>query len=202
MIVKHRFSNLTALIVVLLTCISVAACSQSESTTDTQPEAKIDTPVEAPVAVAEPTTAVRNQLPAPPVMTSLAGETFSLASYEDRLVLLNFWATWCAPCRIEMPDLEELQHEFDENKFKVIGLAADEIDGVKEYLQTTPVSYPNYIGDPDEVFAWSERLGNRVVGVPFTALIDTTGTIRWTKMGGRISLEELAPIINQMLNEN
>lgn len=142
------------------------------------------------------------QIPDPPALSSPAGERFALDRYTGRPLLVNFWATWCLPCRIEMPDLDELQSHFDAEQFTVLGIAADEADAVIDYLETLPVSYPIYAGDPDQVFAWSEQLGNRVLGLPFSALIDRTGTVRWVKMGGRISVEEMQPLVDELLEEN
>ena len=141
------------------------------------------------------------EIPTPPSLISTAGEAFALEAYSDQILLVNIWASWCGPCRLEMPDLDELQAHFADEPFTVLGVAADEIEGVKEYLKTVSIAYPNYAGNPDQVFAWSEKLGNHQLGVPFTALIDITGTIRWTKMGGRISVDEVAPIIKQLLEE-
>ena len=142
------------------------------------------------------------QIPAAPMLKSPAGEAFAFERYADRPLLVNFWATWCLPCRIEMPDLDELQSHFDAEQFTVLGIAADEADAVIDYLDTLPVSYPIYAGDPDQVFAWSEQLGNQVLGLPFSALIDRAGTIRWVKMGGRISVEEMQPLVEELLEEN
>lgn len=141
------------------------------------------------------------EIPAPPSLISPAGEALAMDAYSDQILLVNIWASWCGPCRLEMPDLDELQAHFADEQFTVIGVAADEIEGVKEYLKAVPVAYPNYAGDPDQVFAWSEKLGNHQLGVPSTALVDATGSIRWTKMGGRISVDEVAPMINQLLEE-
>ena len=107
-----------------------------------------------------------------------------MEDYSEQILLVNVWASWCGPCRVEMPDLDELQEHFADEPFTVLGVAADNIAGVKDYLKAVPVAYPNYAGDPDQVFGWSQKLGNHHLGVPFTALVDTTGAIRWTKMGG------------------
>ena len=141
------------------------------------------------------------ELPSSPELISTSGEAFAMEDYADQILLVNVWASWCGPCRHEMPDLDELQVHFTDEPFTVLGVAADEMEGVKEYLKSIPVSYPNYAGDPDKVFAWSQKLGNYQLGVPFSALIDTTGTIRWTKMGGRITKDEVAPIISELLKE-
>ncbi len=142
------------------------------------------------------------QLPYPPALNSPVGDRFALDRYSGRPLLVNFWATWCLPCRIEMPDLDELQSRFDAEQFTVLGIAADEAEAVVDYLETLPVSYPIYAGDPDQVFAWSEHLGNRALGLPFSALIDREGMVRWTKMGGRISVEEMQPLVEELIKEN
>lgn len=149
--------------------------------------------VSASVALAE--------VPAPPSLISTGGEVFAIEDYSGQILLVNVWASWCGPCRVEMPDLDELQEFFSDEPFTVLGVAADNIEGVKAYLTSVPVSYPNYAGNPDQVFGWSQKLGNHHLGVPFTALIDTSGTIRWTKMGGRITIDEVAPMIKQLLEE-
>ena len=124
-----------------------------------------------------------------------------MEDYSEQILLVNVWASWCGPCRVEMPDLDELQEHFADEPFTVLGVAADNIAGVKDYLEAVPVAYPNYAGDPDQVFGWSQKLGNHHLGVPFTALVDTTGAIRWTKMGGGITIDEVAPKIKQLLEE-
>lgn len=141
-------------------------------------------------------------LPTPPPLKNLAGQPFTPADFANRLLLVNFWATWCKPCRIEMPDLEELQSKFDPKEFTVVGIAADEGDAVAAFLQAVNVTYPVYAGDPDQIFAWSAQLGNRALGLPYSAIIDQSGNIVWTKSGGRISVDELVPPLNQLIEES
>lgn len=142
------------------------------------------------------------EIPGAPPLVDVSGTAFTSTDYTDRVVLINFWATWCAPCRKEMPDLDELQSSFNPAQLTVLGIAADDAEAVRLYLEQIPVDYPIYIGDPDPVFAWSEALGNRVLGLPFSALLDHTGTVRWIKAGGRITVEEMTPLINQLLEED
>lgn len=195
-------------VLLLSASICLTACKEA-TTPETAPTAaaNTDSVKSAPTTDATKKTAVAAAptnaapLPSPPAMTTLSGNSFDFATYEDRLILINVWATWCAPCRIEMPDLEELQGKYDSSQFQIVGVAADETTAVAEYLQTINVTYPNYIGDPDAVFSWSQALGNRIVGVPFSAIIDTNGAVRWTKMGGRIHAEELQPVIDELIKE-
>lgn len=139
------------------------------------------------------------EMPQAPALTDPGGRPFAANDYADRLLLINFWATWCQPCRLEMPDLDELQRQYDPGRLTVLGIAADEAEAVAAYLDAVPVEYPIYIGNPDAVFAWSERLGNYVVGLPFSALVDASGTIRWIKVGGRISVEEVRAMVDELL---
>ena len=142
------------------------------------------------------------QVADPPALTSPSGEAFVAGDYGDRVRLINFWAAWCAPCRVEMPDLDELQAHYDPQQFTVIGVAADEMDLVNQFLGKVPVDYPIYVGDPDAVFAWSSKLGNRVLGLPFSVLVDGDDNIRWVKSGGRIAVAELTPVIDAVLADD
>lgn len=195
---------LNTALLLLLTSLLISACN--ETSIEAEVEAPTATPdtdaTAAAAAVAVKNVSAQNTLPTPPVLTSLNGETFAFENYSDQLILINVWATWCAPCRVEMPDLEELQEQYNPEQFQVIGVAADEVGAVAEYLQTIKVTYPNFIGNPEEVFAWSEKLGNRIVGVPYSAIIDSSGAVRWTKTGGRILVEELEPVINDLIKES
>lgn len=77
-------------------------------------------------------------------LTRLDGDTFSLQGHRDRIVLLNFWATWCEPCRDEMPDLQQLWEAYRDDGLLVIGISLDEggRSVVEEFHQTFPVEYP------------------------------------------------------------
>jgi len=199
---------LNTVLLALFAGLLFTACSETNqdvvtSEPDSSRAVTTAQPAAMPTAASEQTAkaAASYALPTPPVLKNQSGQTFDPQNYNEGLMLINVWATWCAPCRIEMPDLEELQGEFDPEQFQVIGVAADDADAVAEYLKTIEVTYPNYIGDPDQVFSWSEQLGNRVVGVPFSAIVDPSGAVRWTKMGGRILVEELEPVIHELINE-
>jgi len=214
---SHHIRRSAILLATLGAAITLISCSPPESHGEaqpaTQPDAQVKTQPEqranaesTRAKIESPITPRSSEpappLPVPPELTNTAGDLFTFSKHTDSVLLINVWATWCAPCRIEMPDLEELQNEFNESDFKVIGIAADEATAVTAFLQTIKVTYPNYVGDPDLIFAWSEKLGNKIVGVPFTVIIDQSGAIRWKKMGGRISVSEVGPMIKQLLTEN
>jgi len=140
-------------------------------------------------------------LPPAPDLESRSGTPFDLADFDGQTLLINFWAAWCGPCRAEMPDLDELQKRYSAQPFQVIGVAADERDSVEQFLSVVPVDYPIYIGNPDRVFDWSGELGNRAFALPFSVLVDRAGNKRWQKLGGRISVADIAPVIDGLLAE-
>ena len=82
----------------------------------------------------------------------------SLSQYKNKWLLVNFWATWCAPCREEIPDLNELA---DKNKkIKLVGIAIDEIEAVKMFLNKTPINYDSLISNDINGVEISKSLGN------------------------------------------
>ncbi len=112
---------------------------------------------------------------------SLAGDSVSLASLKGKVVLLNVWATWCHPCRDEIPQLEALHQQYQARGLEVIGVSVDNggmESGIREFARDFKMTYPIWL-DPDE------RVSARflTIGVPETFLIDREGVIRWRKIG-------------------
>ena len=110
------------------------------------------------------------------------GEIDDIENYAGTVVLLNFWATWCLPCREEMPMLQELQREFGSEGFQVIGIALDEAERVGEFLAEHGITYPNMVGSGDVILT-GLNYGNSSGTLPYSVLIDRKGTIRWREHG-------------------
>jgi cytochrome c biogenesis protein CcmG/thiol:disulfide interchange protein DsbE len=107
-------------------------------------------------------------------LTDAAGNTVRLEDYRGKVVLLNFWATWCPPCLAEMPWFNEFQATYGSRGFAVIGISMDE-DGwasVRPFLERTKIQYPVVIGDDD----LAQRFGG-VESLPYSLLIDRQGNI-------------------------
>jgi thiol-disulfide isomerase/thioredoxin len=120
--------------------------------------------------------------------------------WAGKVVVINFWATWCPPCLREMPMLSELQRGFDEGRLQVVGIAIDDPDMVQRFLDEHSVSYPILLGDADTV-ALSKRLGNRTSGLPFTVVFDPIGRRVYSHTGEITAAEIRAEVLPLLQGE-
>ena len=110
------------------------------------------------------------------------GQPRSLADWSGKALIVNFWATWCAPCRKEIPLLQELQRERAGEGFQVIGIAVDFREKVLAYADEMKIEYPLLIGEQDALDAAS-AFGVDAVGFPFTIFTDTRGRVVVAHLG-------------------
>ncbi len=119
---------------------------------------------------------------APPLVgKTLDGEPFDLADLRGTVVLVNVWATWCAPCRHELPELVRLHHMYGERGFAVVGVSVDArraSGALRAMVRELEIDYPIVV-DPDQKAV--EPLGIR--GYPTSILVDREGTVRWRRDG-------------------
>jgi thiol-disulfide isomerase/thioredoxin len=130
--------------------------------------------------VAVPAMAVAPAGPAPSFkLDSMAGKPVSLDQFKGQVVMINFWATWCGPCRTEMPILEKLHAKYKPMGFTMIGVNVEPDSSLAaKWLQTTPVSFPILFDTKSEV----SKLYS-VAGMPSTVIIDRKGNQRWLHRG-------------------
>lgn len=141
------------------------------------------TPATASTATAAtPTLQVGDQLPAL-TLPDLAGQPLDLRQrFAGRPLLINVWASWCAPCVEEMPELARFSDAQGDNGVQVLGLALDTADDVRGFLQRVPVEYPIVIETPGPRDA-SVQLGNVQGLLPYSVLFDAQGRLVKAKLG-------------------
>lgn len=116
------------------------------------------------------------------MLTGVDGKNHRLSEFHGRRVLLNFWATWCAPCLTEMPALVRAQANVGEKGGIVVGIAMDDPARVKAFLTSHPVNYPILIGRLDSPSS-SLQLGNVGELLPYSVLLDENGRVLATRRG-------------------
>ncbi|ESQ15192.1 MAG TPA: TlpA family protein disulfide reductase [Chromatiaceae bacterium] len=119
-------------------------------------------------------------------------------SWAGKVVVLNFWATWCPACLREMPMLVRLQEANPGDRLQVVGIAIDDIASVRRFLTEHKVDYQILLGNADSV-KLSKRLGNRTSGLPFTVVFDSLGR-RVFSHAGEISAAQIRARIMPLLN--
>lgn len=107
-------------------------------------------------------------------LNDMWGEPRSINEWSGKPLLINFWATWCAPCRREMPLLQAL-HTSQDN-LQVLGIAIDRINDVQTYMAEAGISYPTLVGEQDAMRV-SDQFGLEGLGLPFTILVSSRGEI-------------------------
>lgn len=105
-----------------------------------------------------------------------------LSQWRGKMLVVNFWATWCSPCREEMPGFSRLQSKYADKGVQFVGIAFDSADKVQKFSLQTPVSYPLLIGSAG-LLPITAGLGNPAGGLPFTALIGRDGRLLQTRLG-------------------
>lgn len=121
------------------------------------------------------------------------GEFVSAADFSGKTLLINFWATWCAPCRHEMPMLVDLQREHGSKGLQIVGIALDDVQSAREFAENYGITYPILLGATD-VMETSAAYGNLEGVLPYSVLVDKEGIIRW-QHAGEIKPEEISRLL-------
>jgi thiol-disulfide isomerase/thioredoxin len=114
--------------------------------------------------------------------TDLDGRSRTLGQFAGKVLVVNFWATWCTPCREEMPGFVRLQARWQERGVQFVGLAHDDPAKVAAFGRELGINYPLWLGGAD-VMDLSRRLGNRLGVLPHTVLLDAQGRVIDTRIG-------------------
>ncbi|MGM0677600.1 MAG: TlpA family protein disulfide reductase [Pseudomonadota bacterium] len=130
-------------------------------------------------------------------LPDMDGESRHISEWDDRVVLVNFWATWCPPCRKEMPLFVEIQEEYEEQGLTIVGVALDEHQAVSDFIDTYGINFPVLIGE-DAAMDVASAYGNRYGSLPYSVLLDRDGKVRYIHAGElkRGTLErEMKPLL-------
>ena len=115
-------------------------------------------------------------------LLDLDGQPSAQTAWDGKLVVVNFWASWCAPCRDEMPELERFHQEQRAKGVEVVGIAIDDPAAVKEFLNTTPVSY-SIVFARDAIPSPTTLFGNTHGALPYSVLIGRDGRVLEQRLG-------------------
>jgi thiol-disulfide isomerase/thioredoxin len=115
-------------------------------------------------------------------LPDLQGKSQTLSQWRGKVLIVNFWATWCTPCREEMPHFVAVQNRDGAKGVQFVGIAVDQADKVRDFVKEIGVNYPVLIGGFGAI-ELSKTLGNELAALPFTVVVDRAGSIAHTQLG-------------------
>jgi len=130
-------------------------------------------------------------------MPDLTGKQRNIREWDGKVLAVNFWATWCEPCKREIADFNLLQKQYGDKGFQFIGVALDDLDAVQTYLKTRTIAYPVLIGE-DQAAMIAGRYGDDEGVVPYTAFINRKGQIAFIQYGA-MSQDLARQVIDSLL---
>jgi thiol-disulfide isomerase/thioredoxin len=131
------------------------------------------------------------------VLPDAQGQEQALAQWRGKVLVVNFWATWCAPCREEMPEFVAVQNRDGAKGVQFVGIAVDEPVKVRAFAKEIGVNYPTLIGGFGAI-ELSKTLGNDLSALPFTVVLDRQGRVVHTQLGA-LKATKLDSLLAQLL---
>ena len=126
----------------------------------------------------------------------LTGKFRNIKEWDGKIIFLNFWATWCPPCKKEIPAFIELQKTYGEQGFQIIGAAIDNPESVMEYAKQVAVNYPLLMVE-NEGIGLGKRYGNGIGALPYTVVINRDGDVTHT-IRGELSKKRAKEILGKL----
>lgn len=130
-------------------------------------------------------------------LPDLNNQPQSLKQWRGKVLVVNFWATWCAPCREEIPMFVKMQERYAAKGLQFVGISIDQVDKTSEFARNFRINYPTLIGTFDTIDV-SRKTGNARRALPYTVIVDRKGQIVATELGG-LTQEKLNALIKPLL---
>ena len=128
--------------------------------------------------------AISNAWEMPPlILNDLDGQEHNLYDWHGKVILLNFWATWCGPCQLEIPDFIAYQSKYGEQGLQIIGIGLDEVRKLRNFVRTVGINYPTLQADPELQYSLLKQWGNPFGVLPFTVVIAKDGRLVYMQQG-------------------
>ena len=116
-------------------------------------------------------------------LSDLDGKPQGLGHWQGQVLVLNFWATWCAPCREEVPALVRIQDKYASNGVQIVGISLDSAAKVREFAKEFKIQYTLLVGGL-ETIDYTRKIGNPAAGLPYTVVLSKSGRIAARHLGG------------------
>lgn len=126
-------------------------------------------------------------------LPDLDGRPQAIAQWRDKILVVNYWASWCAPCVEEIPAFSRLQRQYAAQGVQFVGIGIDNVENMQAFVKATPISYPLLVADP----AASQMPGLQIKGLPFTLVIGPDGRVKSSRLG-RLDESRLNSILQRL----
>lgn len=131
------------------------------------------------------------------ILPDVNGVMHEVSEWDGKVIILNFWATWCMPCLKEIPEFIQLQEQYGEQGLQFVGIALQEAEEIKPFMKKAAMNYPSLLGI-EKVKEVAKSFGNRFVVLPYTVVIDRDSKIVFIR-SGPIKYEETEALIKSIL---
>lgn len=124
-------------------------------------------------------------------------ESRRISEWNGKVLLLNFWATWCPPCRKEIPELIALQEDYKDRGLQIVGIAIDELGATQEFANKAGINYPTLTGEAEAIQV-ALSYGNTSGALPYTVIVDRNNRIAFTQPG-QVHRDEIENLLRRLL---
>ena len=131
-------------------------------------------------------------------LLGMNGELRTISEWDGRIILLNFWASWCSPCVREIPAFQKIYQDYRDQNVEVIGVAIDEPNNIRSYLKRVTVTYPILQGRVHGS-ALMQQLGNAHGTLPYTLVIDENARISIHSLNGELNYRQIQALLESLL---